>query len=49
MFNFGVTGMPLVPARDVDLTDEQKAKLQKGIADIYKEVSPVVKVHEEFR
>jgi phenylpyruvate tautomerase PptA (4-oxalocrotonate tautomerase family) len=40
--------MPLIHVWDVGFTEEQKVKLQKGIADAYKEVNPMLKVHEEL-
>jgi phenylpyruvate tautomerase PptA (4-oxalocrotonate tautomerase family) len=40
--------MPFIHVWDVGFTEEQKVKLQKGIADVYKEVNPMLNVHEEL-
>jgi len=40
--------MPLVEIWDRPFTPEERVRLQKAIADVFKEVRPLLREHEEF-
>ncbi len=40
--------MPLVEIWDRPFTPEERVRLQKAIADVFKEVRPFLREHEEF-
>jgi len=40
--------LPLIKIRNLPFTVEEKAKLQKTIADVLKEIRPPLKRYEEF-
>ena len=40
--------MPLIEIWDIPFTAEEKARLQKAIADVLKEIRPPLREHEEY-